>query len=72
MFESSPESRLNAYQFSLRQLLLWMHIVAVACSAFAGIGQILVGSDDFRVLFTAVTIALASVCALEGAPESRW
>jgi len=65
MFESSPESRLNAYQFSLRQLFLWMHIVAVACSAFAGVGQILVGyNNDFRVLFTAVTIALASVCAL--------
>jgi magnesium-transporting ATPase (P-type) len=64
MSESSTESRLNAYQFSLRQLFLWMHIVAVACSAFAGIGQILGGSHDFRVLFTAVTIALASVCAL--------
>ena len=65
MFKSSTESRLNANQFSLRQLFLWMHIVAVACSAFVGIGQILVGNyNEFRVLFTALTIALASVCAL--------
>ena len=65
MFKSTAESRLNAYQFSLRQLFLWMHIVAVVCSAFAGIGQILAGNyQEFRVLFTALTIALASVCAL--------
>lgn len=65
MFKSTAESRLNAYQFSLRQLFLWMHIVAVACSASAGIGQILARNyNDLRVLFTAVTIALASVCAL--------
>ncbi|MCY3006601.1 MAG: hypothetical protein NTV29_11590 [Planctomycetota bacterium] len=65
MFKSTTESRLNAYQFSLRQLFLWMHIVAVACSAFAGVGQILVGNyNEFGVLFTALTIALASVCAL--------
>jgi hypothetical protein len=65
MFKSTAESRPNAYQFSLRQLFLWMHIVAVACSAFAGVGQILAGNyNEFRVLFTALTIALASVCAL--------
>jgi hypothetical protein len=65
MSKSSSESPLNSYQFSLRQLFLWMHIVAVACSAFVGTGQILVGEfRDFRVLWSAVTIALASVCAL--------
>jgi hypothetical protein len=65
MFKSSTDSRLNGYQFSLRQLFLWMHIVAVACSAFAGVGQILAGNyNEFRVLFTALTIALASVGAL--------
>jgi hypothetical protein len=65
MFKSTAESRPNAYQFSLRQLFLWMHIVAVACSAFAGVGQILFDNyQEFRVLFTAVTIALASVSAL--------
>jgi hypothetical protein len=42
-----------------------MHIVAVACSAFVGIGQILANNyNEFRLLFTALTIALASVCAL--------
>lgn len=65
MFKSTAESRLNAYQFSLRQLFLWMHIVAVACSAFVGIGQILANNyNEFRLLFTALTISLASVCAL--------
>ena len=65
MFKSTAESRLNAYQFSLRQLFLWMHIVAVACSAFAGVVHILAGNyQELRVLFTAMTIALASVCAL--------
>jgi hypothetical protein len=65
MFKSSTDSRLNGYQFSLRQLFLWMHIVAVVCSAFTGIGHILAGNyQELRVLFTAVTIALASVCAL--------
>jgi hypothetical protein len=65
MFKSSTDSRLNGYQFSLRQLFLWMHIVAVVCSAFTGIGHILAGNyQELRVLFTAVTIALASVGAL--------
>jgi len=65
MFKSSTDSRLNGYQFSLRQLFLWMHIVAVAFSAFAGVVHILAGNyQELRVLFTAMTIALASVCAL--------
>ena len=65
MSKSPTESRLNAHQFSLRQLFLWIHIVAVACSAFVGIGQILVGFYyESRVLVTAVIIALASVCGL--------
>jgi hypothetical protein len=42
-----------------------MHIVAVAFSAFAGVVHILAGNyQELRVLFTAMTIALASVCAL--------
>lgn len=65
MSYSSTESRLSDYQFSLRKLFLWMHIVAVACSAFVGVGQILVGNyNEFRLLLTSLTIALASVCAL--------
>jgi len=55
----------TSFQFSLRRLFLYVHVVAVACSAFVGIGQILTGSDDdFRVLLTAITVALASVCGL--------
>lgn len=53
------------YQFTLRRLFLYVHIVAVACSAFVGIGQILTGNDrDFRILLTTVVIALASICGL--------
>jgi hypothetical protein len=65
MSETPPKPRLNVHQISLRQLFLWVHIVAVACSAFVGIGQIVLGyDDDWRVLMTAVIIALASVCGL--------
>ena len=65
MSKSPTESRLNAHQFSLRQLFLWIHIVAVACTAFVGIGQILVGFYyESRVLLTGGIIALASVCGL--------
>lgn len=60
-----PVSPPNAYQFSLRQMFLWMHIVAVACSAFVGMGQIIVGNfTEFRILSTAMIVALASACAL--------
>lgn len=53
------------HQFTLRRLFLYVHIVAVACSAFVGIGQILTGNDrDFRILLTTVVIALASICGL--------
>ena len=62
---SGPKPPLKANQFSLRRLFLYVHIVSVTCSAVVGIGQILTGHDrDFRVLLTAVTIALASVCGL--------
>jgi hypothetical protein len=58
-------TRPGPYQFTLRRLFLYVHIAAVACSAFIGIGQILTGNDDdFRVLLTAVVVAVASVCGL--------
>jgi len=58
-------------QFTLRRLFLYVHIAAVACSAFIGIGQILTGNDDdFRVLLTAVVVAVASICGL--ACGSAW
>jgi len=62
---AQDNASLKAGQFTLRRLFLYVHIAAVACSAFIGIGQILTGNDDdFRVLLTAVVIALASICGL--------
>jgi hypothetical protein len=60
-----PAAPLKASQFTLRRLFLYVHVVSVTCSAFVGIGQILTRHDrDFRVLLTAVTIALASLSGL--------
>ncbi len=62
---TQPATPLKANQFSLRRLFLYVHIVSVTCSAVVGIGQILTGHDrEFRVLLTAVTVALASLCGL--------
>ena len=59
------KAQLKRGQFTLRRLFLYIHIAAVACSAFIGIGQILTGNNkDFRVLLSAVVVALASICGL--------